>query len=57
MRTLYAVIIWVCMIVVIAEIDNMVAFVVSKVIAGVLIAVFGKLFVKTMTDEEMNEKV
>lgn len=56
MRAVYGIIIWVCLIVLMSECDNMLAFVVSKVIA-VIMYVAGKLFVKVMPDDELNEKV
>lgn len=57
MRTIYGLIIWVCLIVLMSECDNMVAFIMSKAIAAVVMVVVGKLFVKTMSKEELNEEV
>lgn len=57
MRTVYAIVIWICLIVLCAESDNLVAFLLSKVIAAVVMVVVGKLFIKTMTEEELNEEV
>ena len=54
MRTLYAIIVWVCLLVLCAEVESMKVFIISKVIAGVLIVVFGKLCVKTFNEEELN---
>lgn len=56
MRTIYGMIIWACLIVLVAECDNMLAFVLSKIIAGVVIIIVGKLFAKTMSKEELNEE-
>lgn len=57
MRTIYGLIIWACLIVLVSECDNMVAFVLSKVIAAVVMYIVGKLFVKTMSKEELDETV
>ena len=57
MRTIYGLIIWACLIVLLAECDSMLAFILSKAIAVVVMVVVGKLFVKTMSKEELNEEV
>ena len=57
MRTICTIVIMICLLVLVSECDNLMVFVVSKLIAGGLLVVFGNLFAKVMTDEELNEKV
>lgn len=57
MRTIYGLIIWACLTVLLAECDSMLTFILSKAIAAVVMVVVGKLFVKTMSKEELDETV
>ena len=57
MRTIYAIIIWICLLVLCSECDNLLVFVLSKLIAGVVILICGRLFTKTLTKQELEEEV
>ena len=51
MKTIYAIAIWVCLIALLAECDNLATFIVVKSIAGILALVFGYLL-HNLIDEE-----
>lgn len=57
MRTISTIAIMGALIVLLAECDTITSLVISKSIAGLVIIIFGHLFVKTMTEEELNEEV
>lgn len=57
MRTFYSVILVICLIVLVADCENLLALVVTKAVALVLAYVVGKMFVRTLTKDELNEKV
>lgn len=57
MRTISTIAILGALIVLLAECDNITTFIISKSISALILAVFGRLFVKTMTEEELNEEV
>lgn len=57
MKTIYSIVIWMCLIVLCGECEDTTRFIVSKVIAGILLLVFVKLLEKSMTDDEINEEV
>lgn len=57
MKTVYALLIWVCFMVLCSECDNLTVFVISKAIALLVAIIVGKLFSKTLTEEELNEEV
>lgn len=51
MKTIYAIALWVCLIALLAECDNLTTFIVVKSIAGILALVFGYLL-HQLIDEE-----
>lgn len=57
MKTLSAIMIWACLIVLLAECQNLAVLIVSKSIAGVLIFFFAKMLQKHMSEDELNEEV
>lgn len=57
MKTIYSIVIWMCLIVLCGECDDITRFIVSKVVAGILLLVFVKLLEKSMTEDEINEEV
>lgn len=57
MKTIYSIVIWMCLIVLCGECEDTTRFIVGKVIAGILLLVFVRLLSKSMTDDEINEEV
>lgn len=57
MKTIYSIVIWMCLIVLCGECDDITRFIVSKVVAGILLLVFVKLLEKSMKEDEINEEV
>lgn len=57
MRTISTIAILGALIVLLAECDTITSFIISKSIAGLVIIIFGHLFTRTMTEEELNEEV
>jgi hypothetical protein len=57
MRTISTIAILGALIVLLAECDTIASFIISKSVSVLILAVFGRLFVKTMTEEELNEEV
>lgn len=57
MKTIYSIVIWMCLIVLCGECDDITRFIVSKVVAGILLLVFVKLLEKSMNEDEINEEV
>lgn len=57
MKTFSAIMIWACLIVLLAECQNLAVLIVSKSIAGVLIFFFAKMLQKHMSEDELNEEV
>lgn len=57
MRTISTIAIMGALIVLLAECDTIASLIISKSISALILAVFGRLFVKTMTEEELNEEV
>ena len=51
MKTIYAIALWVCVIALLAECDNLMLFIIVKSIAGILALVFGYLL-HNLIDEE-----
>lgn len=51
MKTIYAIALWVCLIALLAECDNLALFIIVKSIAGILALVFGYLL-HNLIDEE-----
>lgn len=57
MKMIYSVIIIVALLVLCSECDNLAVYIISKLVAAVVIYVAAKLLEGTMTDEELNEEV
>lgn len=57
MRIIYGLIMWACLMVLVSECDNLLVFALSKVIAAMIMYIVGKLFVKTMSKEELDETI
>ena len=57
MKAIYSIVIWMCLIVLCGECEDTTRFIVSKVIAGILLLVFVRLLSKSMTEDEINEEV
>lgn len=53
MKTVYAIAIWICLIVLLAECDDLTTFIVVKAIALVLAIIFCKLLDKSLTEEDV----
>lgn len=51
MKTIYAIALWVCVIALLAECDNLVLFIIVKSIAGILALVFGCLLHNLIEEE------
>ena len=51
MKTIYAIAIWVCLIALLAECDNLMLFIIVKSIAGVLAILFGYLLNNLIEEE------
>lgn len=57
MKVFSCLMIWACLIVLLSECPNPTTFIVSKLVASALIVVFGIIFRKNMSKEELNEEV
>lgn len=52
MKTVYAIAIWVCLIALLAECNDLTTFIIVKAIALALAIIFGKLLDKSLTKED-----
>ena len=56
MRALYSLIIWISLMVLCAECDSLMLFIVGKSVAFLLLVISARLLEKTLTKEDLDEK-
>lgn len=57
MKTLLSLLIWLCVIALLAECDSLSLCIIIKSVAGLLLLICGKALSGILTDEEINEEV